>query len=131
MIAYAIAAMLLMQSSPQQFDLNCTGITTTTREQGGRVTQEPVAYAKRFRIDLLRGAWCDGDCRVVYEFLDVSPTQIVLDRQSRGRAHTDVSINRTTGRLTDAWRADASNVSVDTLAICNRTTFTPIPQARF
>lgn len=131
MITYAIAALMLIQSPPQQFDLVCTGTSITVRTVAGETFSETDAYIQRYRVDLRRGAWCQSDCSIVEEFVRVTPTELVMDRQSRGPGHTDLSINRTTGGMLSKWRGSASGSTLDSIASCSREPFTPMPEARF
>lgn len=128
MIAYVMAAMMLVQSPPQQFNLVCTGATYVTRERG---EQTSTPFEQTYRFDLRRGAWCTGNCSVVEEIIDVSPTLLVIEQRGFGRGISDVSINRTTGRYRANADFEASRTNVLSVAHCERKPFTGIPQARF
>ena len=55
-----------------QFDLICSGSQTSSSILG----EETKPYSVRYRLDLERNLWCDGECKATHEFAAVLPTQI-------------------------------------------------------
>lgn len=69
-IALAIALAAADQS--QAFDLVCKGEVSTRSILGDKI--EP--YEMRYRVDLVSGQWCDGDCRKVSAIEKIDPGSI-------------------------------------------------------
>src|SRR3546814_16831685 len=80
-----------------QFDLKCSGTTTTTTIAG----KETKPYSTAYRIDLAKKKWCEGECKALHDIYSVQPPDITLrykktDKLS-SRALTSDRIERETG----------------------------------
>lgn len=125
MIAYAMAAMMLLQS-PQQFDLVCTGTTVITSQDLQPLSQ---AYNARYRLDLGQAIWCPDQCAAIQRVTNVSPTHIDLDLQLPDFGTLPIRIDRITGRMTSQASFGPSDINIS--ATCEPAPYTEIPQARF
>src|SRR3546814_10477028 len=57
-----------------QFDLKCSGTTTTTTIAG----KETKPYSTAYRIDLAKKKWCEGECKALHDIYSVQPAEITL-----------------------------------------------------
>lgn len=126
MIAHMMAAIMALQSTPQQFDLICVGTMLTVTTQAA---PRSVDHTIRYRVDLDRGVWCVDDCSTVKPFADVSAMWLTFDRALDGRGHHDHGVQRMTGQYVSRVSDDVQTVMVN--ATCEPAPFTLIPAARF
>ncbi len=125
MISYFLAAMMLLQSSPQQLDLICTGSFVIS---SGDRADETKPFNARYRLDLERMAWCWGDCLSVDQVNRASPMTIFLNFYYEG-GNSEVRIDRATGLL--SWIITSNGVAGTVSATCESAPYTGIPQPRF
>ena len=89
--------LLLAAAVAQTFNLNCTG--THTVRTLDRNTTEPFTHT--YRIDLGKAKWCEQECRHLFDFADIGPTQLTfLDKDevtALGRDVTMTFVSRETG----------------------------------
>src|SRR3546814_6025392 len=80
-----------------QFDLKCSGTTTTTTIAG----KETKPYSTAYRIDLAKKKWCEGECKALHDIYSVQPAEITLRYKNTDtfseRALTSDRIDRETG----------------------------------
>jgi hypothetical protein len=128
MFAYVMAATMLTQSSPQQFDLICTGTASAVVSSNPSQPQSQ-PFNLRFQLDLTRSVWCRVDCEKSGEIARFSPTAIDLRYLDDELGESTIRINRTSGRL--SWET-SDDIAVYTFAgTCQSAPYTPIPPARF
>jgi hypothetical protein len=125
MIAYVMAAIMLMQTPPQQFDLICTGTSVIS---GGGTPAETTPFNPRLRLDLDRMVWCYNDCQSVDQVNRASPMTIFLNTVFQG-GNFEMRIDRATGLLSLIISADG--VTGTFSARCEAAPHTGIPQPRF
>ena len=124
-----LMALAALSSGPDRFDLICTGTLTTTL--GDDVTTAPIT--QRFRIDLERMVWCDGDCSLPKSVIALSASEIVLARDAIEQATTSSQINRFNGHESGHFEltVDDKTVRVESDSQCSRSNFSGIPQPLF
>ena len=94
------------------FTLLCEG-TTTTANGYGSIRREPYSY--RYRIDLDKRQWCDGDCKFLRPIHKADRKAIVLSPPERRRGLwsglniSNETIDRATGRHTTRHRSGKPN----------------------
>src|SRR3546814_4356237 len=88
-----------------QFDLKCSGTTTTTTIAG----KETKPYSTAYRIDLAKKKWCEGECKALHDIYSVQPAEITLRYKNTDtfseRALTSDRIDRKSTRLTPVTKA--------------------------
>jgi hypothetical protein len=126
MIAYVMAATMLMQSPPQQFDLICTGTSVTSANDGQPDETQP--FNARLRLDLDRMVWCWGDCPSVNQVNRASPMAIFLNNVFQG-SNFEARIDRATGLFSLIIQAGAATGTMS--ARCEAAPYTGVPQPRF
>jgi hypothetical protein len=102
-----LLALLVAGSSPQQFDLICTGTATDANYRTDPIT-------RRYRVDLAATRWCVAEC-TVRPISEVNNTQIVFD-ESKAAYRGDPSerldyVDRTTGKwsfFTSYWQGEGT-----------------------
>jgi len=124
-----LMALAALSSGSERFDLICSGTLTTTL--GEDVTTAPIT--QRFRIDLERMVWCDGDCSLPKAVIAVSASEIVLARDTIEQGAMSSLINRFNGHETGHLEltVDAKTLLVESDSQCERTDFSGIPQSLF
>jgi len=124
-----LMALAVLSSGPDQFDLICTGTLTTTL--GEDVTTAPIT--QRFRIDLERMVWCDGDCHLPKAVIALSASEIVLARDALDQGEMSSLINRFNGHESGYLELTAENktLRVESDSQCSRADFSEIPQSLF
>lgn len=124
-----LMALAALSSGPDRFDLICTGTLTTTL--GDDVTTVPIT--QRFRIDLERMAWCDGDCSLPKSVIALTASEIVLARDTIEQAAMSSLINRFSGHESGHLEltADDKTLRVESDSQCERADFSGIPQSLF
>jgi hypothetical protein len=71
-----VAAMVAGEArAADQFDLICHGESRIGSSSRGTPEEN------RYRIDLIKGQWCEKDCQTVRSFAEVTPTRIFFDRE--------------------------------------------------
>jgi hypothetical protein len=131
MISYVLAGMMLLQSSPQQFDLICEGTSNTTNSTGEVITE---AIAERYRIDLDRMVWCAGTCPQPQNIFEANNAAIVLDSHQTPTVERSNMINRATGLMRGKLVMGVGSsyrIDMRVEAQCESAPHTAIPQARF
>lgn len=130
MIKLAALALLAVTQPAEQFDLICVGSAWESPTGGAA---RPAEY--RFRIDLARNRWCEGDCAQPREIQSVTEDRYTLvNSEYRGRglrtlntswidrvAGTHTELNLSTGGLVQGSRREGR---------CERAPFSGMPQPR-
>lgn len=126
MIALLLAAAMVLQASPQQFDLVCQETARSGR---------PAATEYRFRIDLDANRWCEGDCSRPRDIAAVTADRYTLvDSQHRSRTMRTSNkswIDRVTGEHWEQNQAIGSLTQIESReGRCERAPFSGMPQPR-
>jgi len=124
MLIYALAATMLVQSPPLQFDLVCTG--NSTMIMGGRTTRS--TFESHYRFDLEKALWCIGPCQTVSDIEEVTPATIVFHVVTD--AGTNVfRVSRTSGTLTSVWHALPNSIpmTASSQGTCEARPYSGIP----
>lgn len=112
-----VALALTGATTPQQFDLVCTGTVTSV----GQPT------TRRYHVDLQARKWCAGvDQCAVRDIAEIDPDVIWFERHQptyRGDMKITHYVERTTGKW--VWILDA----MDTEGTCEPAPFTGFPTA--
>lgn len=125
MIAFAMAAMMLLQS-PQQFDLVCAGTLVIVTPGIDTSSEE---YHARYRLDLDRRIWCLDRCPAIQRVTNVSRTHLDLELYIPELGALPIRIDRITGQLAAVGSFGDSGANIS--ATCEPAPYTEIPQARF
>lgn len=129
-------ALITLQPQVQQFDLVCSGSVHALSQ----FTDRTDPYSYHYRVDLSEGKWCEGDCGVLREFVEVQPAILVLTRSSEysqvlGRREITNTIDRVTGRHSIASASGGSGtlLTMNWQGQCERRPFSgfPVIQTRF
>lgn len=126
MLASILAATMLLQSSTTQFDLTCSGTSTTLIN--GRTHRS--TFDSRYHFDLEKSVWCIGACQSVRDIEEVTPTTIVFHVVTD--AGTNVfRISRMSGALMSVWQPLPGSVHMPTSSrgSCEVAPYTVIPMS--
>lgn len=116
MLPVLVAAMMLVQSSGQQFDMRCHASYTPT-------TTQFRADEVRYSVDLTARRWCETQrCSTTTEGVDSFDANTVSLRFFRGADKPSVTLNRHTGEL---------QIGITSKFQCVRAPYTPIQQRMF
>ena len=124
-----LMALTMLSAGPPRFDLICAGTLTTTL--GDDVTTKPIT--QRFRIDLERMIWCDGNCSLPKAVIALNASEIVLARDVIEQATMSSLINRFNGHESGqlVLTVDDKTLHVESDSQCERADFSGIPQSLF
>ncbi|WCT75039.1 hypothetical protein PQ455_07440 [Sphingomonas naphthae] len=118
-IIMAIGLLATPALAADQFDLICTAKKTTVR----------------YRVDLARGEWCDGDCKVTRKITAVTTGFLTLVDENPTSEHAyreSTTVNRVDGSwYTMSYFTWSSRVPSATKGTCEPTAFTGFPAAKF
>jgi hypothetical protein len=102
----------------QQFDLICTAKKDSVR----------------YRVDLAAKRYCAGDCRAVRPIVDVSATELVLERHEPA-FRTDITSRTIINRSTGGWQTyvdiPGTGVPFSRDGSCEPAPFSGLPTAKF
>lgn len=118
------------------FNLVCSGTMTSDSYFTGREVEQ---YSYTYRVDLERRKWCENECRALFDFADIQPTQLTLQDRNidtpRQREWLTNVINRETGehRILTASGTGTGRLVMEWRGQCERAEFTGFPefQTRF
>lgn len=116
------------------FNLICTG-TTTFGKLDLRPPDRTAQFSEVFRVDLNQKRWCYRECSSTSPIVEITPTQIVFEREDRGEYNDTVTfVNRESGAFASRVRSGiiGSDVFVTlTQGTCTRAKFTGFPSLKF
>lgn len=122
----ALAASVNSQAdTADQFDLLC-------KETGVKPSRAEIA---RYRIDLVRGEWCDGECGNIYKIDTVTAGNVILSQKRREYPRDSDSINMI-NRIDGAWFKEVSGAwplpyRYTIKGMCEPAPFSGMPRQKF
>jgi hypothetical protein len=123
----ALAAQLTpTPSRPQQFDLNCSGMTELQLydELGRKITKnEP--WKSMFRVDLESNRWCEGKCTEIFSPAIAKPDVIVMVQSDRAGIRQRTAFEANDGTMLVLQGGGTSVTPIR--AKCTLQSFTQIP----
>lgn len=130
LFSVAVAAAMLLNQSAQQFDLRCTG-ETSSGARDAPVRSEP--FDIRLRVDLTRNVWCYGRCGTLIPLVDVNSDRLLLEQHrlpEEGSFFTN--INRNSGVYVSSLRDPANGHAYrDMIGFCTKEPFSGMPGPLF
>ena len=134
-----VAAMTLASGAKAEdtFNLVCDGQTQIVVP--AILKDETKPYHKVYRVDLGKKTWCEADCPTIFNFADVSPTQLVffdetIDAPST-YSKTREAVSRTDGTHSIFAQSGVgiNGVTMSSKGQCEKAPFTgfPTPETKF
>lgn len=90
-------------------------------------------YNVRYRVDMARNEWCQGDCTAISKIAEASSGTLVLENREpafRGDIESTVRINRVTGQWSRYYSA-GPGASSYTKGSCEAAAFSGLPAPKF
>jgi hypothetical protein len=118
-IVLALGLVSTQAAAAEQFDLICTS-------QKSQV---------RYRIDLIAGEWCAGECSAIFKIAEVTAGTIVLEHE-KGAFARDKEAKTEINRLTGEWSVFAFNPALEVVpfvqkGFCVPGAFSGFPTPKF
>lgn len=127
LVGMAISSSAVAQANPQQFDLTCTGtVLVASLGRGNVMNRSTTPFTKRFRFDLSRRLFCDGDCSRPTQMFAVTDTELILGVVAPVVGRID--------RMSGVYKQTVTNQGYSTAwydGVCIRENYSGIPAARF
>lgn len=121
------------QSTPSQFDLECSGTTVSGTLKEISEKKDAAILQRSYRVDLDGRRYCTAECTETFPIHNVNSKFIILheDRDDETFFEHVIFLNRESGELVDRWKLGSPFSGILGTAKCTKKRFSGFPVRKF